>query len=100
MKYTWTPDDIIAGRFVCANWTPKRSLDQYPADNPTWVYKLGFLAGEDSPKRYVMVSMCDGMIPLAYTKEELAGHLTETDMIPMRRDWFIRTMEKMEHLFS
>ena len=70
MKVIWESADIVAGR-------------RYSREglNDTWL--IGYLSNETTEKRYVSISMSDGLVTLPKTKETLAYELTENGYVPV-----------------
>ena len=100
MKYIWEEHDIIAGRIVCKP-NPneaKRLLERtFTPDGWTakWTQKIGFNPACGA-KRYILISMTDGMISKPHTAKELAAILNNEGLIPMPHAWLIKTMNHLE----
>lgn len=70
MKYIWEADDIDCGRVVINN-------------NDTEHWLIGYRAEEHSGERFCLISLCDGMIQRAFTREGLAAFLNEGGKRPV-----------------
>lgn len=126
MKYTWTPQDITAGRVVCKNWTPKNALDSFPAKDG-WrqkhFYKIGWLAGGNPQREYhpipkgltnperrkhleenradwCLIAMTDGMIGNPKTQKELCDLLNDYELIPCKKEWFVAMISEMNSFYG
>jgi hypothetical protein len=100
MKFTWESSDIIAGRIVCKPNpnTAKKVLERsFTPDGWTakWTHKIGYNPALGS-KKYILISMTDGMISKPRTAEEMAAALNEDGMIPMPHAWLIKTLDYLE----
>lgn len=69
MKVEWEAEDIVMGRRVT----------RYRGDE---VYMLGY-QGFLGPKRYVLVSLSDGMTSECYTRVQLAEQLNSGGLKPL-----------------
>lgn len=69
MKVIWEEADIKPGRTYGKPTIKERCI-------------IGFIASEDSEKRYVTTSLSDGMVGPPHTKRELAISLTESGYLP------------------
>lgn len=69
MRVSWEEADVTPGRQVGKATIRERLL-------------IGFLAAEHGEKRFVVVSLADGMTQPAMTRGELATWLTEGGWMP------------------
>ena len=100
MKYIWEEKDIIAGRIVCKpnpNTATKVLERSFTPDGWTakWTFKIGYNPALGS-KKYVFISMTDGMISKPKTVKEMVDSLNEDGLIPMPHTWLIKTFNFME----
>lgn len=70
MKVEWEPDDIIPGR-------------RYGRNGLNEVWLIGYLAEANAPRKFVSISMFDGLVTRALTCEELAAELTHAGYVPV-----------------
>lgn len=98
MKTIWEEDDIICGRIVC-----KRPLDgKFEANGNTakWTQKIGFVCGESSSGRYVLIAMTDGMVSIPHSKKELVDILNQDNLIPMPHWWLAQVMTYLRDAYE
>ncbi len=70
MKFQWETLDIKAAR-------------KYSRAGIKEVWMIGYLSNVHEDRRYVSVSMSDGMVTVPYSAEELAVNLTEGRYVPI-----------------
>ena len=77
VKYTWEKEDIKAGRYVIRNSSP------YGSDNISYAAsccsKIGWRADVSGDKKYVLISIEDGMVLKEHTKDELVDKFNRED---------------------
>jgi len=95
MKYTWTEEDIIPGRFVCKN----RKFDKPTGNSAKWTSKIGFLPTAKGTK-YCLISMTDGMVNTYESKQELADSLNQNEMMPMPHEWLVETINYLRDCYE
>lgn len=71
MKYTWEPGDIKGGRKVTIKNTKE-----------IWVIGYVYVQGEKE-NRYVLVSLNDGLVTKAHTKQELCNIFNSNNYEPV-----------------
>ena len=102
MRYIWEEKDIIAGRIVCKPNTATKTLDRsFNPDGWTakWTFKIGYNPALGA-KKYVFISMTDGMISKPHTAKEMVASLNEDEMIPMPHAWLIKTINFMQGAYE
>jgi hypothetical protein len=99
MKYTWSEEDIVAGRIVCREERPTGEVCGWTAK---WTFKIGFgYSKDDTPgAEYSLLAMTDGMIGRMRTKKDLASYLNQHGMIPMPHNWLIATMNYLRDCYE
>ncbi len=96
MKYTWQPDDIKPGIFVCKHPSYQGEKDFVPSGNSLkWTMLIGFVAGRarEGSNKYVTIAVCDGMVLNQHTKEELAEQFNRDELMPMPYAWLAKVLE-------
>ena len=87
MKFTWEINDIKAGRIVCSG------------EDIEHTYKIGYIAGEISNARYVLIAMTDGMIGLNHNKEGLVELLNKGAYRPLPHPTFVQFLKATQDWF-
>ena len=90
MKITWEEKDVRCGRYIT---TPTESGKICA----TRTYKIGFYpySKDAEESRYCLISVCDGMVGKARTKEELAASLTKTEALPIATDHLVDLIKSL-----
>lgn len=70
MKFHWESTDIRAGR-------------KYSRPTIKEIWMVGYLSNVHDDRRYVSISMSDGMVTVPYSAEELATTLTDGRYVPI-----------------
>jgi len=101
MKYTWTKDDIIAGRVVCKPPEYHGFTNQtWVANGSTakWVYKIGFVAGVGT---LCLIALTDGMVcSMDKSDEQMAEHLNNDGVIPCPHSRLLAVMEFLRDCYE
>ncbi len=95
MRYIWTEEDIICGRYVCEQPRPNRTFDVEHGANKT--YKIGFIDGSGTKIHgdgggVALISMTDGMVGDGKTKKEMVATLNSLKMMPMPVTWLVKVI--------
>ncbi len=95
MKYTWHPDDINPGIWVCKHFSYQGREQFEPCGNSIkWTRLIGFQIGNERVKDcYNLISLADGMIFKAKSKQELCDSFNADELIPMPFDWLVKSIE-------
>lgn len=96
MKYIWEESDIEVGRyFYLAN--NSKNVDSLAGST----YKIGFLQIENGPideKRYVSISIADGMVWGPFDKSEFAEMLNKNSYIPAKHNKLLKVFDSLREV--
>ncbi len=70
MRFIWDKDDVYVARKLSR-----------PAMLEVWM--IGYIYDKDSKKKYVLISLNDGLVTAESTREEMADTLTEGCYVPL-----------------
>lgn len=97
MKFIWEAEDIKPGRYYYRNDKGHGADLGYLA---SVTHKIGFSTeakGDgDGDRRYVAISMTDGLVCPCQTKQEFAEMLNEGKYIPLRTDRLLEIIASLE----
>ena len=94
MKYIWTEEDIICGRFVCKPIKDGK-VEGWQAK---WTHKIGYYGGGN---KSCLIAMTDGSVSLRdESPANIADFLNENQMIPMPHNRLIETMEYLRDCYE